>query len=82
MPMTERKVIRLKFGLLELAKQLGRATQACRVWAHERCAARAYTTDRKLVSENHGPRRVTRGPRFGVNYGRQAISQRRFSIQI
>ena len=31
MTMTERKVIKAKVGLLELAKQLGSVTQACRV---------------------------------------------------
>jgi transposase InsO family protein len=31
MPQTEREVIRAKLGLLELAKQLGNVTQACRV---------------------------------------------------
>lgn len=31
MTTTERKVIKAKVGLLELAKQLGSATQACRV---------------------------------------------------
>jgi hypothetical protein len=30
MTMTERKVIKAKVGLLELAKQLGSVTQACR----------------------------------------------------
>ena len=29
--MTERKVIKAKVGLLELAKQLGTVSQACRV---------------------------------------------------
>jgi hypothetical protein len=31
MTQTEREVIRAKVGLLELAKQLGNVTQACRV---------------------------------------------------
>mgnify|MGYP005843319163 CR=1 FL=1 len=34
--MTERKVIRAKVGLLELAKQLGNVTQACRVLGYIR----------------------------------------------
>lgn len=36
MAMTERKVIKAKVGLLELAKQLGSVTQACRVMGHSR----------------------------------------------
>ena len=34
--MTERKVIKAKVGLLELAKQLGSVTQACRVMGYSR----------------------------------------------
>ena len=34
MTMTERKVIKAKVGLLELAKQLGSVTQACRVMGY------------------------------------------------
>lgn len=33
---TERNVIRAKVGLLELAKQLGNVTQACRVLGYSR----------------------------------------------
>jgi Winged helix-turn helix len=36
MTMTERKVIKAKVGLLDLAKQLGRVTQACRVMGYSR----------------------------------------------
>ena len=36
MTVTERKVIRAKVGLLELAKQLGSVTQACRVMGYSR----------------------------------------------
>jgi Winged helix-turn helix len=36
MMMTERKVIKAKVGLLELAKQLGCVTQACRVMGYSR----------------------------------------------
>ena len=36
MTMTERKVIKAKVGLLELAKQLGSLTQACRVMGYSR----------------------------------------------
>ena len=36
MTMTERKVIKAKVGLLELAKQLGSVTQACRVMSYSR----------------------------------------------
>ena len=36
MTMTERKVIKAKVGLLELAKQLGSVTQACRVMGYSR----------------------------------------------
>ena len=36
MTRTERKVIRAKVGLLELAKQLGNVTQACRVLGYSR----------------------------------------------
>jgi len=36
MPMTERKVIKAKIGLLELAKQLGSVTQAYRVMGYSR----------------------------------------------
>jgi hypothetical protein len=36
MTQTERKVIRAKLGLLELAKQLGNVTQACRVLGYSR----------------------------------------------
>lgn len=36
MTMTERKVIKTKVGLLELAKQLGSVTQACRVMGYSR----------------------------------------------
>jgi ACT domain-containing protein len=36
MTMTERKVIKVKVGLLELAKQLGSVTQACRVMGYSR----------------------------------------------
>jgi transposase InsO family protein len=36
MKMTERKVIKAKVGLLELAKQLGSVTQACRVMGYSR----------------------------------------------
>ena len=35
-PLTERKVIKAKVGLLELAKQLGTVTQACRVMGYSR----------------------------------------------
>jgi hypothetical protein len=34
--MTERKVIKAKVGLLELAKQLGSVTQACRMMGYSR----------------------------------------------
>ena len=36
MTMTERKVIKAKVGLLELAKQVGSVTQACRVMGYSR----------------------------------------------
>jgi len=36
MTMTERKVIKAQVGLLELAKQLGSVTQACRVMGYSR----------------------------------------------
>ena len=36
MTMTERKVIKAKVGLLELAKQLGNVTEACRVMGYSR----------------------------------------------
>ena len=36
MTMTERKVIKAKVGLLELAKKLGSVTQACRVMGYSR----------------------------------------------
>jgi hypothetical protein len=36
MTTTERKVIKAKVGLLELAKQLGSLTQACRVMGYSR----------------------------------------------
>ena len=36
MTMTERKVIKAKVGLLELAKQLGSVTQACRLMGYSR----------------------------------------------
>jgi hypothetical protein len=36
MTQTERNVIRAKVGLLELAKQLGNVTQACRVLGYSR----------------------------------------------
>ena len=36
MTMTERKVIKAKVGLLELAKELGSVTQACRVMGYSR----------------------------------------------
>ena len=36
MTMTERKVIRAKVGLLELAKQWGSVTEACRVMGYSR----------------------------------------------
>jgi hypothetical protein len=36
MTMTERKVIKAKVGQLELAKQLGSVTQACRVMGYSR----------------------------------------------
>src|SRR5436190_4324913 len=36
MTMTERKVIKAKAGLLELARQLGSVTQACRVMGYSR----------------------------------------------
>lgn len=36
MTTTERKVIKAKVGLLELAKQLGSVTQACRVMGYSR----------------------------------------------
>ena len=36
MTMTERKVIKAKVGLMELAKQLGSVSQACRVMGYSR----------------------------------------------
>jgi hypothetical protein len=36
MTMTERKVIKAKLGLLDLAKRLGSVTQACRVMGYSR----------------------------------------------
>src|SRR5690242_19997742 len=36
MTMTERKIIKAKVGLLELAKQLGSVSQACRVMGYSR----------------------------------------------
>jgi hypothetical protein len=36
MTQTERKIIRAKIGLLELAKQLGNVSQACRVLGYSR----------------------------------------------
>jgi hypothetical protein len=36
MTMTERKVTKAKIGLLELAKQLGSVSQACRVMGYSR----------------------------------------------
>ena len=43
---TERKVIRAKVGLLELAKQLGNVTQACRVLGYSRDSWRPPETPR------------------------------------
>ncbi len=42
--MTERKVIKAKVGLLELAKQLGSVTQACRAMGYSVTASTASGT--------------------------------------
>ena len=47
MTMTERKVIKAKVGLLELAKQLGSVTQACRVKGYS--LASAISTRRVVI---------------------------------
>src|SRR3979411_2438585 len=63
---TERKVIRAKVGLLELAKQLGNVSQACKIMGYSRCrfylfrglyekgggVARGETTKRKPILKN------------------------------
>jgi molybdenum-dependent DNA-binding transcriptional regulator ModE len=48
MTMTERKVIKAKVGLLELAKQLGSVTQACRVMGYSRDSFYRYVAARVM----------------------------------
>ena len=40
----EQKIIRAKVGLLELAKQLGNVSQACKMMGYSRGAHRALVT--------------------------------------
>jgi hypothetical protein len=49
MTMTERKVIKAKVGLLELAKQLGSVTQACRVMGYSGTASIASAISMRRV---------------------------------
>jgi hypothetical protein len=53
MTQTERKVIRAKVGLLELAKQLGNVTQACRVIGYPRRRARDTPRSMSGVAARH-----------------------------
>ena len=53
MTMTERKVIRAKVGLLELAKQLGSVTQACRVMGYSRDSFAASATCMREAAIGH-----------------------------
>ena len=48
MTMTERKVIKAKVGLLELAEQLGSVTQACRVMGYSRDSVYRYVAARVM----------------------------------
>ena len=48
MTMTERKVIKVKVGLLELAKQVGSVTQACRVMGYSRDSFYRYVAARVM----------------------------------
>jgi len=48
MTMTERKVIKAKVGLFELAKQLGSVTQACRVMGYSRDSFHRYVAARVM----------------------------------
>jgi hypothetical protein len=60
MTMTERKVIKAKVGLLELAKQLGSVTQACRVMGYSRDRYRAGRQGIQAVSCGRGGCRQAR----------------------
>ena len=60
MTATERKVIKAKVGLLELAKQLGSVTQACRVMGYSRDSFSRSTMLRssgRSIRDRRRPRR-------------------------
>ena len=60
MTMTERKVIKAKVGLLELAKQLGSVTQACRVMGYSRDSF--YRFSRRCRSRSFCASSASRSP--------------------
>ena len=62
MTMTERKVIKAKVGLLELAKQLGSVTQACRVMGYAGIASTASATCTRKAATWRWPRSPVPSP--------------------
>jgi hypothetical protein len=62
----ERKVIRAKLGLLELAKQLGNVSQACKILGYSRDRYRAGRQGMRAVSRR---RRGCRHARSGQGRG-------------
>ena len=48
---TEQKIIRAKVGLLELAKQLGNVSQACKMMGYSRDSFTASTVSRSCTTK-------------------------------
>ena len=53
---TERKLIRAKVGLLELAKQLGNVSQACKIMGYSRDSFYRFQSSTRRAASSPWPR--------------------------
>ncbi len=63
----DQEIIRAKVGLVELAKQLGNASQACKIMRQPALAVLAWPLDAAFASDSRGRRVASRSSRIAAS---------------